>query len=266
MWQAHPSKLNIHSVDPRVFSELRDKLGNVKAAILNPFHDIITNTRFLRIQPPKTAYTQAFEALDWLEREFGAWCDFVEVVRGLQHNLLELLAFADWWHDMQQGEEFLPPLRAPTCRAIFDNEDLYINYARLSITSYLIVRNDRFLLNPNKQVNLSSRDSSWMDMMSIQPLVHSLHLWYYPPHVKDIYSDFEPAAHGYADCLDAFMLTQGLKCMLDKHENQRADKGIYLFGFVLVTAHNASPDGRRAKKAKSVTAQFPGMSNNQELQ
>jgi hypothetical protein len=266
MWQAHPSKSNIHSVDPRVFSELRDKLGDVKAAVLNPFHDIITDTRFSRIQPPKTAYARAFEALDRLEREFGAWRDFVEVVRGLQRNLLELLAFADWWQDMQQGEEFLPPLRAPTRGAIFDDEDLYINHARLSIASYLIVRNDRFLLDPNKRVDLSSRDSSRMDVMSIQPLVHSLHLWYYPPHVKDIYSDFEPAARGYADRLDAFTPTKGLKRTLDKRENQRADEGTYFFGFVLVTAHDASPDGRRAKKAKSVAAQFPGTSNNRELQ
>jgi len=33
-----------------------------------------------------------------------------------------------------------------------------------------------------------------------------------------------------------------------------------------VTAHDASSDGRRAKKAKSVAAQFPGASNNRELQ
>jgi len=149
---------------------------------------------------------------------------------------------------MQQGEEFLPLLCAPTCRAIFDNKDLYINHAHLSIASYLIIQNDRFLLDPNKQVNLSSCNLSQMDVMSIQPLVHSLYLWYYPPHVKNIYSDFEPVAHGYADCLDAFTPTQELKCMLDKHENQRANKGTYLFGFILVTAHNASPDGHRPRR------------------
>ncbi len=56
MWQAHSSKLNIHTVNPRVFSELRDKLNNVKAAVLNPFHEIIADTCFSHIQPPKTAY------------------------------------------------------------------------------------------------------------------------------------------------------------------------------------------------------------------
>jgi len=95
MWQAHPSKSNVHTVDPRMFSELRDKLDDVKAAVLNPFHEIIANTHFSHIQPSKTAYARAFEALDRLEREFGAWRDFVEVVRGLQRNLLELLAFTD---------------------------------------------------------------------------------------------------------------------------------------------------------------------------
>ena len=117
---------------------------------------------------------------------------------------------------MQQGEELLPPLRAPTRGAIFDDEDLYTIHTRLSIASYLIIRNDRFLLDPNKQVDLSLRNSSWMDVMSIQPLIHSLHLWYYPPHVKDIYSHFETAAHGYADRLNTFMPTKGLKCTLDK--------------------------------------------------
>ncbi len=232
MWQAHPSKSNVHTVDPRVFSELRDKLDDVKAAVLNPFHEIIADTRFSHIQPPKTAYARAFEALDRLEREFGAWRDFVEVVRGLQHNLLELLAFADWWQDMQQGEELLPPLRAPTRGAIFDDEDLYTIHTRLSIASYLIVRNDRFLLDPNKRVNLSSHDLSRMDVMSIQPLVHSLHLWYYPPHVKDIYSHFETAARGYADRLDTFTPTKGLKRTLDKRENQRADEGRFFFFWI----------------------------------
>src|SRR6266576_6567280 len=117
---------------------------------------------------------------------------------------------------MQQGEELLPPLHTPTRGAIFDNKDLYTIHTHLSITSYLIVWNDCFLLDPNKQVDLSSHDLSRMDVMSIQPLVHSLHLWYYPPHVKDIYSHFETAACRYADRLDTFTPTKGLKHMLDK--------------------------------------------------
>jgi predicted small metal-binding protein len=135
MWQAHPSKSNIHLVDPGVFSVFSDKLQEVKAAVMDPFHDIITDTRFSCIQRPQTAYNRAFEALDRLAKDFEAWRDFVEVVRCLQRNFLELLAFADWWHDIQQGEDFRPPFRAPT------REDLYANHARWSIACYLIVPN-----------------------------------------------------------------------------------------------------------------------------
>jgi hypothetical protein len=85
-----------------------------------------------------------------------------------------------WWHNMQQGDEFRPPFHAPTHRAIFDDEDLYASHARWSIASYLIVRGDRFTLDPNKRVYLSPHNSSWMDAVSIQPLIHSLYLWYYP--------------------------------------------------------------------------------------
>ena len=133
--------------------------------------------------------------------EFGAWCNFVEVVRGLQHNLLKLSAFADWWQDIQQGEEFQLPFRAPTCGATFDDEDLYADHARWSIASYLIVPNDCFSLDPNRRVDLSPRNSSRMDAMSIQLIMHSLHLWYHPPHVRDVYANFKTAARGYADRL-----------------------------------------------------------------
>jgi hypothetical protein len=42
----------------------------------------------------------------------------------------------------------------------------------------------------------------------------------------------------------------------------------FVFRFIpsLVTAHDASLDGCRVKKAKSVTAKMPGLSNNRELQ
>ena len=229
MWQAHPSKSNIHSVDPRVFTDFKDKLEDVKAAVLNPFHEIITNISFSHIRAPKTAYSRAFEALDRLEKEFEAWRDFVEVVRGLQRNLLELIAFADWYHDIQQGDNLQPPFRVPTRGAIFDSEGLYASHARWSIASYLIVPNDRFALDPNKRVELSPRNLSRMDMISVQPLTHSLHLWYYPPHVKDINSHFETAARGYADRLDTLNPTKGLKRTLDKLGNRRADEGTFIF-------------------------------------
>jgi hypothetical protein len=178
MWQAHPSKSNVHLVDPGVFGEFRDKLEEVKAAMRDPFHKVITDTGFSHIQHPRIAYCRAFEALDRLDKDFEARRDFVEVVRGLQRNLLELLAFADWWHDVQQGEDFRPPFRTPTCGSIFDDDVLYAKHARWSITSYLIVPNNRFALDPDKRVTLLPRNSSRMDVMSIQPLIHPLHLWY----------------------------------------------------------------------------------------
>jgi hypothetical protein len=228
MWQVHPNKPNIHFVDPAVFREFKNKLEEVKAAVQNPFHDVTVDTRFSHIISPKNAYARAFEALDRLEKEFGAWRDFVEVVRGFQRSLLELLAFAEWWHDVEQGEQFCSPFRAPTRGSIFDDGDLYANHARWSIASYLIVPNDRFV-DPNKRVNLSPRNMSRMDAMSIQPLVHSLHLWYYPPYVTDVCTDFELAARGYAERLDTLIPTKGFKRMLDKQDNQRADEGTSIF-------------------------------------
>jgi len=236
MWQAHPDKSNIHFVDPGVFGEFRDKLADVKAAVLNPFHDISQDTRFDCIQPPKNAYARAFQALDRLEKEFMGWRDFVEVVRGLQRSLLELLAFADWWYDIQQGEDFCPLFRAPTRGTIFDDEDVYAKHARWSIASYLIVPNthfvlnDRFILDSNKRVDLSPRNLSQMNVLSAHPLLfHSLHLWYYPPHVRDVYADFEPVARGYAERLDTFNPTKGFEHTLNKRKNQRTDEGMYFF-------------------------------------
>jgi hypothetical protein len=174
MWQAHSNTPNVHFIDPSVFGDFKDKLVEVKAAVENPFHEIINDTRFSHIQPPKIAYAQAFEALDHLEKEFGPWRDFVEVVRGLQRSLLELIAFADWWQDIQQGDGFQAPVRVPTCGSIFDDEGLYAGHACCSIAAYLILPNDRFILDPDKRVTLLPRNSSRMDAMSIQPLLYSL--------------------------------------------------------------------------------------------
>ena len=234
MWQAHSNMSNVHSVDPSVFGEFKEKLDDIKAAVMNPFHEVINTTCFSHIQPPKTAYARAFEALDRLGKEFGAWRDFVEVVRGLQRNLLELLAFVDWWHDVRQGDDFRPPFRALTRGSLFDDESLYTNHARWSIASYLFIPNDRFELDPNKRVNLLPRNSSRMDAMSAQPLLHSLPLWYYPPQVKDVLFNLETVARGYADVaerLDTFNPTTGYKRKLDKLENWRADEGTFFFWF-----------------------------------
>ena len=45
----------------------------------------------------------------------------------------------------------------------------------------------------------------------------------------DVCTDFELAAHGYAEHLDTLILMKGLKHMLDKQDNQRADEGMSIF-------------------------------------
>ena len=230
MWQAHPNKSGIHSIIPNVLQEFTDKRVEVNATVLGPLCDITADPHLSNIQPPEKAYAWAFGSLDQLAKEFEAWCNFVEVVRGLQRSLLELSAFADWWHDIQEGEEFHPPFRPPTHGAIFDNQDIYANHAHWSITTYLIIPNDCCPLNPMKQVNLSPWTSSRMDEMTVHPLMHSLPLWYYPPQVADIYTDLETAAHGYTEHLDTFNPTKGFKRKLDKLENQKADDSEFPLG------------------------------------
>ena len=252
-------------VDPKVLGRFNGKLEDVKVAVSDPFHEIKNDIRFRIVQPPDIAYRQAFEALDRLKLEFEAWRDLVEVVRGLQRSLLELLAFADWWLDIKQGDAFHSPSRAPTRGAIFEDEHLYANHARWKIVSYLLVPNHRFIPDPKKRVSLSPRKSSLTDVMSTLPLVHSLHLWYYPPHVENVFIDFETTARGFGDRLDKFTPTEKFKRKLDKLENRRLDEGRFIFRPIKVAAHDTSVDGRRAKRTKSVGAKLPGPSNNQEL-
>ena len=186
---------------------------------MDTFTEVKRNTCFLHILCLTNAYTWAFKAWDHLALEFKAWHNFIKVMRGLQCNLLELLAFVDWWHDIQQGDKFQPPFCTPTHGAVFDNENIYASHTHWSITTYLIVCNDCFALEPNKQVNLSLCNSSQMDVMSVQLLMHSLHLWYHPSHIEDIYTTFKSAACGYANHLDTFNLTKGFKRKLDKKDN-----------------------------------------------
>jgi hypothetical protein len=101
--------------------------------------------------------------------------------------------------------------------------------------------------------------------MSTQPLLHSLPLWYYPPHVTDVYADFETAARGYCTRLDTFNPTQGLKRKLDNVQNRRADEGTFFFCICHGHRSRHSSDGRRAKRAKSIEAKLVGPSNNREL-
>ncbi|KAF8258139.1 hypothetical protein EI94DRAFT_1185116 [Lactarius quietus] len=185
--------------------------------------------------------------MDRLTKEFGAWRDFVEVFRNFQRSLLELQAFLDWWEDIRAGNDFRPPVSAPTRGVIFEDAKLYENYARWSVGAYLLVHRSAFALDPTKKVPLSPRKLCKAPM-SLHPLLHSLGLWYYPPLVKDILMDLETVARGYAERLDTLNPTKGLKRMLVKTENRKNDAA-----------------GRRAKKAKMNENTLVTNTNNQEL-
>ena len=165
----------------------------------------------------------------------------------------------DWWHDIQQRDNFQPPFHFPTHGAIFNNGNLYASHVCWSIASYFIIHSGHFLLDPNKWVNLSPHNLSRMDEMSDQPLKHSLHLWYYPPHVRDVSADFETAACRYTERFDTFTLTKGSKRKWDKLENKRADEDTFPFGSILVTTHDASLAGHQVKKAKTIAAETPSL-------
>ncbi|KAH9176165.1 hypothetical protein EDB89DRAFT_2129346 [Lactarius sanguifluus] len=47
--------------------------------------------------------------------------------------------------------------------------------------------------------------------MSLQPLLHSLHHWYYPPLMCDVMTELETIAQGYTECLDSFNPTKEVK-------------------------------------------------------
>ena len=224
MWQAHPDHSNIHIVNPTVLNELRARWETLKVDVQDPFHDIFTNPR-APIQRPMKAYTRAFEAFGRMEQDFGAWQDFVKVFRNLQRSLLELQAFLDWWTDIQTGHAFRSPVRAPTRGAIFEDPGVYANYVRWSVAAFLLVNRSTFILDPAKEIPLSSRNLCTAWPMSLEPLLHSLHHWYYPPLVRDFVTELENASRGYADRLDTFQPTKVLKRKLEKRENKMSDEG-----------------------------------------
>lgn len=224
MWKAHPNHSNIHIVSPHVLDELKVKWETLKAAVQDPFHEIISNPR-PPIQHPIEAYKRALEAFSRLGQDFGAWRDFVEVFRNLQRSLLELRAFLDWWKDIQASHDFQSPVHAPTWGAIFEDAQVYANYARWSVAAFLLVNKSTFVLDPAKEVALSPRNLSRTQPMSFQALLHSLHHWYYPPLVRDVVTELETAARGYAERLDTFEPTKVFKRKLDKRENKMSDEG-----------------------------------------
>jgi len=147
MWKALPGNSNIHVVNPDVLDGLTVKWKTLKAALQDPFNDISSYPNPL-IQRPMKAYTRGFEALSRLGQVFAAWRDFVEVLRNLQRSLLELQAFLDWWKDIRAGDDFRSPVRAPTRGAIFEDAQIYANYARWSVRAFLLVHASTFVLDP----------------------------------------------------------------------------------------------------------------------
>jgi hypothetical protein len=61
--------------------------------------------------------------------------------------------------------------------------------------------------------------------MSLQPPLHSLDHWYYPPLVQDFVMELETAAQGYERRLDLFNPAKLFKRKLDKMENRKKDEG-----------------------------------------
>jgi hypothetical protein len=114
MWQAHPDRSNSHVIDSALLDKLMHEWMSIKAMVQDPFHIISSDSSFSSVQRPVKAYVRAFVALTRLEKEFGAWRDFVEVFRNLQWSLLELQAFLDWWEDIHAGDDFWPPIHVPT--------------------------------------------------------------------------------------------------------------------------------------------------------
>ncbi|KAH9031989.1 hypothetical protein EDB84DRAFT_1562111 [Lactarius hengduanensis] len=235
MWQVHPDKSNIRVVNPTLLDKLTKEWMSIKAAVQDPFKTISSDPSFSPVRHPMEAYVRAVAALSRLEDDFGAWRDFVEVFRNLQRYLLELRAFLDWWKDIRAGDDFRSPIRAPTRGAIFEDAQLYETYVNV-------------VLDLAKEVKLLPRKSCTTQPMSLQPLTHSLPHWYYPPLVRDVITELETAARGYAERLDTFNSTKGFKRKQDKTKNRTNDQA-----------------GRRAKKAKTIMTSLATHPNNQEL-
>ncbi|KAN0128947.1 hypothetical protein V8E53_013236, partial [Lactarius tabidus] len=149
---------------------------------------------------------------------------------------------------IRAGNDFRPPIRAPTRGAIFEDAQLYENYARWSVGAYLLVRRSVFVLDPVKEVPLSPRKLCQARPISVQPLLHSLDLWYYPPLVRDIVMDLESTARGYAERMDVLNPMKMFKRSLDKIENGRNDEAT-----------------RRVKKTKTNVATLAKQPNHREL-
>ncbi|KAF8269203.1 hypothetical protein EI94DRAFT_1829080 [Lactarius quietus] len=228
MWQDHPENPNVRVITPTLLGKLTKEWVSIKAAIQVPFRTISSDVTFSSIWHPMEAYIRAFAALSQLEMDFGAWRDFVEVLRNLQQSLLELLAFLDWWKDICPGNSFHSPIHAPTWGAIFIDAQLYENHT-CTVRAFLLVTKSSFVLDSTKEVVLSPRTLCNAQPMSLQPPLHSLEHWYYPPLVQDIVMGLETASREIVD-------------------NKKKDE-----------------NGHRVKRAKSIADSLVAQPNNQEL-
>jgi hypothetical protein len=163
MWQYHPDQPNIHVISPTLLHRLTEEWESVKAVLQD------LSKTFSSIQYPKEAYFRALTALIWLEKDFGAWQDFIEVFRNFQQSLLELFAFLDWWRDICTGSKFQSPICVPTQGAIFEDAWLYEKYVHWSVGAFLLVHNTVFVLDPSMEVALSPCMLCKVQPMSLQP-------------------------------------------------------------------------------------------------
>jgi hypothetical protein len=79
MWQAHPNQPNIHVINPTLLDRLTEEWESVKAVLQGLSKTFSSDPSFSSIQYPKEVYARALAALNQLEKDFGAWQDFIEV-------------------------------------------------------------------------------------------------------------------------------------------------------------------------------------------
>ena len=81
------------------------------------------------------------------------------------------------------------------------------------------------MLDCSKEVQLSPCDLCSAQPISLQPLVHSLHHWYYLLLMDNVVVDLEISACGYLECSDIFRPTREFKHTLDKAEIKKDEEG-----------------------------------------
>jgi hypothetical protein len=77
--RAHPNQPNIHVINPTLLDRLTKEWESVKAVLQGPSKTFSSDPSFSSVWYPKEAYARALAALNRLEKDFGAWRDFVKV-------------------------------------------------------------------------------------------------------------------------------------------------------------------------------------------